>query len=93
MRFSTFQNKEFNFLCLKTGLFHAILALSEMKITDFPRLGSRANFAKQAAYLREIKRPIHRKLAQNMGEFEDTLHMVDGFPMPVCELKRIADAF
>jgi hypothetical protein len=54
----------------------------------FPRLGSRANFAKQAANLWNIKQAIQMVLAKQLGAFSDRLHMSDGFPMPVCHFKR-----
>ena len=54
----------------------------------FPHLGSRANFAKQCANLWEIKRRIQDHLAWQLGAMEDTIHMVDGFPMPVCKSAR-----
>jgi hypothetical protein len=54
----------------------------------FPRLGSRANFAKHASNLWRIKQMIHKKLAKQLGAFSDPLHMADGFPMPVCHFKR-----
>lgn len=54
----------------------------------FPHLGSRANFAKQSAKLWDLKRRIQDHLAWQLGAMEDTIHMVDGFPMPVCQLAR-----
>lgn len=54
----------------------------------FPRLGSRANFAKQASNLWHVKQEIQKHFAQSMGAFNDSLHQVDGFPMPVCKFAR-----
>jgi hypothetical protein len=54
----------------------------------FPGLGSRANFAKHAANLWNVTQQIHKELAKQLGAFSDTLHLSDGFPMPVCHFKR-----
>ncbi len=54
----------------------------------FPKLGSRANFAKQAANLWVIKQRMQKEIAKQLGAFSDTLHLADGFPMPACHLKR-----
>ena len=54
----------------------------------FPDLGSRTNFVKQAANLCMVKQKIQRTVAKQLGAFDDTLHMADGFPMPVCKFRR-----
>ena len=54
----------------------------------FPAIGSRANFAKHAANLWAIKQQMQKELAIQLGAFSDSLHMADGFPMPVCHFKR-----
>jgi hypothetical protein len=54
----------------------------------FPMLGSRANYAKQAANLWNITQRIQRELAKQLGAFSDPLHLSDGFPMPVCHFER-----
>lgn len=56
----------------------------------FPNLGSRSNFVKQSALLSDAKRRIHHWLVTEMGALDDDIHMVDGFPMPVCEMSRAA---
>jgi len=56
----------------------------------FPRLGSRANFAKQCANLWGLKRRIQDHLAWQTGAMGDPVHLVDGFPMPVCKYARAA---
>lgn len=56
----------------------------------FPNLGSRSNFVKQSALLSDAKRRIHHWLVTEMGALDDDIHMVDGFPMPVCEMSRSA---
>ena len=54
----------------------------------FPAIGSRSNFAKQAANLWVIKQTIQKMLAAQLGAFNDPLHLADGFPMPVCHFRR-----
>lgn len=54
----------------------------------FPNLGSRANFAKHAANLWRMKQQIQKALAEQMGAFTDSLHIADGFPVPVCHFRR-----
>lgn len=54
----------------------------------FPAIGSRANFAKQAANLWVIKQNIQKQLATELDAFNDSLHLADGFPMPVCHFRR-----
>lgn len=54
----------------------------------FPNLGSRANFAKQSANLWGIKQQIQKMLASQMGSYTDSLHIADGFPVPVCHFRR-----
>jgi hypothetical protein len=54
----------------------------------FPNLGSRANFAKQSANLWQLKRRIQDHIAWQIGAMKDSVHLVDGFPMPVCLYAR-----
>jgi hypothetical protein len=54
----------------------------------FPNLGSRANFVKQSANLWIVKEEIQQYLARKMGALADSVHMSDGFPMPVCTITR-----
>lgn len=54
----------------------------------FPELGSRANFVKQASNLCMVKQNIQKVIAKQLGAFSDTLHIADGFPMPVCKFRR-----
>jgi len=58
----------------------------------FPNLGSRANFAKQCANLWDMKRRIQDHLAWQTGALEDSIHLVDGFPMPVCKYARASSS-
>jgi hypothetical protein len=54
----------------------------------FPNLGSRANFAKQSANLWELKKRIQDHIAWQIGAMKDSVHLVDGFPMPICKYAR-----
>ncbi len=54
----------------------------------FPDLGARSNFAKQAANLWKVKQVIQMKIGDQLHATDDTLHMADGFPIPVCKFKR-----
>jgi len=54
----------------------------------FPRIPDRTNFAKQAANLHVVKRMLQENLACKLGAFTDTLHMIDGLPIPVCKFAR-----
>lgn len=54
----------------------------------FPLLGSRANYAKHAANLWRVTPCLQEQLAKQLGAMIDTLHMTDGFPIPVCHFKR-----
>ena len=54
----------------------------------FPAIPDRSNFAKQAANLHVIKKNLQECLATTLGAFSDTLHLLDGLPMPVCKFAR-----
>lgn len=54
----------------------------------FPNLGSRASFARQSANLWDLKRRIQDHLAGQTGAMNDSIHLVDGFPMPTCKYAR-----
>ena len=54
----------------------------------FPSLGSRCNFARQAANLWCVKQSIQEVLAKRLGTFLDNTHLIDGFPMPICKYAR-----
>jgi hypothetical protein len=56
----------------------------------FPSLGSRSNFAKQSANLWLLKEQIMKRLAQQMGSYDDSIHIIDGFPIAVCQITRAA---
>ncbi|MBE8589446.1 IS982 family transposase [Xenorhabdus griffiniae] len=54
----------------------------------FPGLGSRANFAKQVSNLWAVKQQLQEKLARLLGALDRPVHIIDGFPLPVCLFKR-----
>ena len=54
----------------------------------FPKLGSRSQFAKQAANLWVMKHRLQTALADELGAKEDTVHLIDGFPIPLCGVRR-----
>ncbi len=53
-----------------------------------PHLGSRANFAKQSANLWDLKRRIQDHITWEIGARDDSIYLVDGFPMPICKYAR-----
>ena len=54
----------------------------------FPGVGSRSQFAKQAANLWAVKQALHQRLIAHLGALKDPVHLVDGFPLPVSHFKR-----
>ncbi len=54
----------------------------------FPGLGVRSTFVRHAANLWAVKQVLHGQLAQNLGAYTSPIHIVDGFPMPLCHLAR-----
>lgn len=54
----------------------------------FPRLGSRSSFVRQAANLWCIKQILQEHLASSLGAYGAPVHIIDGFPLPVCHLAR-----
>jgi hypothetical protein len=54
----------------------------------FPKIPDRSNFAKQAANLHMIKQMLQEHLATILGAFTDSLHLIDGLPMPICKFAR-----
>ena len=54
----------------------------------FPKIPNRSTFARQAANLQVVKRIMQERLAISLGSLADTLHMIDGLPMPVCKFAR-----
>lgn len=54
----------------------------------FPQLGARSNFAKHCANLWVVKQCLLDRLAIKLKGYSDSIHLVDGFPMPVCRITR-----
>jgi hypothetical protein len=54
----------------------------------FPALGSRSSFVRQASNLWQLKQKLQSITAKQLNAENDSLHMADGFPLPVCKFKR-----
>jgi hypothetical protein len=54
----------------------------------FPKIPDRSNFVRQAANLHTVKRTLQERVALILGAFADSLHLIDGLPMPVCKFAR-----
>lgn len=54
----------------------------------FPKIPYRSNFAKQAANLHIVKRLLQESLAAELNAYEDSLHIIDGLPIPICNFAR-----
>lgn len=54
----------------------------------FPMIPDRSNFVRQAANLHVMKRMLQERLAIALGALSDSLHLVDGLPMPICKFAR-----
>ena len=57
----------------------------------FPNLKSRTTFARQAANLWQYKQHLQQLLAQKIGGFDDSIHLIDGFPIPLCHYQRASN--
>lgn len=54
----------------------------------FPQIGSRTSFARQASALWSIKQQLLGRVTERLSATLETIHIVDGFPMPVCKFAR-----
>lgn len=54
----------------------------------FPALGSRTAFTRQAANLWWAKAQLQERWADTLGVHALPVHVVDGFPLPVCHFRR-----
>src|SRR5512143_26218 len=54
----------------------------------FPGLGGRTTFSRQAANLWRVKQCLHQRLVAELGADTADGHIIDGFPIPVCQLVR-----
>lgn len=55
----------------------------------FPGLGSRSQFARQAANLWAVVQQAHAWVARRLGAWDDPVHLIDGVPLPVCRIARM----
>ncbi len=49
---------------------------------------TRSTFVRQAANLWSYKQQLRQQLAQNLGAVEDSVHLIDGIPIPLCCFSR-----
>ena len=54
----------------------------------FPQIKSRSTFVRQAANLWCYKQELQKLLAQQLGGFDDSIHLIDGLPIPLCHYQR-----
>lgn len=54
----------------------------------FPGLSSRTSWTRQAANLGQYKALMQQRLAAHLGALHADVHLIDGFPIPVCEFRR-----
>ena len=54
----------------------------------FPGIGSRSNWVRQSSNLWSITQKLHQVLASELGAMVDDIHIIDGFPMPICAKTR-----
>ena len=56
----------------------------------FPGLGSRSVFVRQAANLWFVRQRLQAMLSRRLEGWGDTVHLAEGFPLPVCHFARAA---
>ena len=54
----------------------------------FPSIKSRTTFSRQASNLWCYKPKLQRLLARKLGGLSDSIHLIDGFPIPLCHYQR-----
>src|SRR5512144_2529505 len=54
----------------------------------FPGLGDRSTFVRQAANLWRVKQLLHEQLLMSLGARTANCHIIDGFPIKVCQRVR-----
>ena len=54
----------------------------------FPQIKSRSTFVRQAANLWCYKQKMQQKLARKVGGLADSVHLIDGLPIPLCHYQR-----
>lgn len=53
----------------------------------FPKIPCRSSFAKQCVNLSEVKKKLQKYVSELLSKDKD-LYLCDGFPIPVCHIKR-----
>src|SRR5215204_3097434 len=54
----------------------------------FPKIPCRTTFARQAANLWRVKQILQKQLSTSLECFDESLYILDGFPIPVCHFAR-----
>lgn len=54
----------------------------------FPQLKNRTTFTRQASNLWMYKQEVQKSLAWRLGGFSDSIHLIDGIPIPLCCITR-----
>jgi hypothetical protein len=54
----------------------------------FPQIKNRSAFVRQVANLWCYKEQLQKLLARELGGFEDSIHLIDGFTIPLCHYQR-----
>ena len=54
----------------------------------FPQIRSRTTFSRQASNLWCYKQHLQKLLAKKLGGLADSIHLIDGFPIPLCHYQR-----
>jgi len=54
----------------------------------FPTIGDRSNFSQQSRFLWRIKQLCQADFAQKLLTYSAPLYIVDGFPIPMCNVQR-----
>lgn len=55
----------------------------------FPSIPSRTSFVRRATNLWAVKAALQKRFADLCDGFDDQLHIVDGFPIPICRFARV----
>lgn len=58
--------------------------------STFVSLPLTTTFLRQAANLWYVKQSVQAVLAQNLGAYDDNIHISDGFPLPICAFRLAA---
>ena len=58
------------------------------RIKGFGNTFGSTSWTRQAANLGQYKALLQQRLAARLGAFRESVHLIDGFPIPVCEFRR-----